>query len=606
MAALHLELSLGSRRSTVAGVPFGDRFIDGCQKLGGTLPNKLLGIEGYTELNRSQFVRLSQELGESISDWNGRQIQVLKDLCLVANCSEEFFLSVSKDQWLRTAIICDKDSPKALLFSDEVKVKDLDLSCRNALSSDHAVSITIHSKVVPYWPPTLQTMRDEAPEDASKRLYFPSMFLDSALADDRLSVEKLNEWEKSDEQRHERVDDEECDHLDRAARPFWNIESGDVEVVKSKFEGGSQADVGKIIWRGGVFARKVFKCKESFETELEVVRRVSHPHIVYSFGVSIYINEKQEKQHSLLMELLDGDLFLLIKDRVRLEGRSVPPFSRSDSIHILLQVAKAMAFVHDLDEPVIHGDLKPQNILVSQCGILGDVCQYFVKVADFGSARIIKPSSTFKPDGGTTKYAAPEVLKARSDKDLTISCPQKIDVYSFGILAFQVLTGLEPYKRCPNVFVKTEGGTGFEPYEGVPSPSVFKKGVITGTMRPPLREACSSLHFWSDRGDLISFIESCWHPEPSARPHFSVVADRLESIYHDLIQKQINGSNSYPLPETNAVDDAVDEMIMDFDAPQTNAVDDPQICPQSFSSRLKRKGQHLLRFPCISPRKTID
>lgn len=544
MAAFHLELARGSRKS----IPVSTPYIEGHHKLCATKPTKSLGIEGYTELNRSQFLRPSCELRESLSYLTDTQVQVLKDICLVANFSQEFFLSVSKDQWLRTAIICD--NPNALFFSDQVKIKDL-----NPLSPD-AVSITIHSKVVPYWPELQVARHDSAPEDARKRpVCFPSMFPGVAVSENKSVAKQLDELE---EQWHQRDGDEEGDQH-RGGTPFWNIESGDVVIVKSDLGKGGQAVVGKILWRGGIFARKVFKQKEEFDTELEVVRQVFHPHIVYSFGLSISTNEKkqehgrwynrpffskkekqhdekQEAQHSLLMELLDGDLFLLIRDRVRLEGRSKPPFPHRDSVHMLLQVAKAMAHMHGLAEPVIHGDLKSQNILVSHCEILGDVCQYFVKVADFGSAKILNSSSTFRPNQGTTKYSAPEVLMARSEENPEINCPQKIDVYSFGIIAFEVLTGLEPYKNSPSVLVAKEGVTGLVPYEGVSSPSEFKKGVIAGILRPPLQEACSRSNFWSDQPDLVALVESCWHPEPPARPHFSEVAERLESIYNGLNQ----------------------------------------------------------------------
>ena len=537
----HFELAQGSRRS-IAALAVRDGEIDGRQKLGETLPTQLLGVDGYSKLCESQFIRLAFELGsECFPDLRGRQVQLLKELCLAANCSEEFFLSGSKDQWLRTAVICRSGNANAL-FSSEL----IEQECRSVISS-----ITIHSNVVPRYPywSKLQDVRDGAPDVARKRVYFPTTFLDLALSGDKSLAEKLDEWEEREEecaivrQWHQRDEGEESDEH-RAWTPFWNVGPDDVEVVKKKFEGGSQADVGKILWRGGIFARKVFQDKETFETELEVVRRVSHPHIVYSFGVSI-TDEDQQEQHSLLMELLDGDLFLRIKDRVRLVGRSTPPFSHLDSIHILLQVAQAMRYVHGLPEPVIHGDLKPQNILVSHCEILGDVCQYFIKVADFGSAKILKPTNggssneISKSNGGTTEYTAPEVLRARSEMNLVIDCPQKIDVYSFGILAFQVLTGLEPYR-------------------GVTSRKVLKEGVIAGTLRPPLREACSRPKFWSDQPDLISLVESCWDPNPSARPFFFVpqvadpsqadpslahpsvatlsVADRLEIIYNGLIQ----------------------------------------------------------------------
>ena len=524
---LHLELAQGSRSSTDVGVLYGAPFIDGCEKLGETQRTELLGVDGCAKLSRSQFIRLSHALGESFPDLRGVQVQFLKELCLFANCSEEFFLSVSKDQWLKTAIIGPKKKGPETLFSSEVIKKQ-----RHTLIS----SITIHSTVVPcrlYWP-KLQAVRDEADEVASKRVYFPSTVLEVALSEDKSLVEKVKEWEKKKEecaiakQWHEREN-----ALEKTSRPFWKIGSNDVKVLNSNFVEGSQAGVWQISWRGGIFARKVFKQKRTFDTELEVVRRVSHPHIVYSFGVSVHTDGKQQGQYSLLMELLDRDLFALIEDRVRLEGYNKPPFPRQDSLDILLQIAKAMEYMHNLDEPVIHGDLKPKNILISHCEILGDVSQYFVKVADFGSAKIMlksNSSSTFNPEGGTTQYAAPEVLKARSEKtSIKDDDPKKIDVYSFGIIAFQVLTGLEPYKKFERLRVSKK------PYQGVPSREVLMKGVIAGTLRPPLQEACSRANFWDD-SDLTALIESCWDPESSARPHFSEVVILLERIYNNLTQ----------------------------------------------------------------------
>jgi hypothetical protein len=522
MTVLHLELAQGSRSAGGAGVPYGASFIDGREKLGETLPTQLLGVDGYTKLSESQFIRLSRELGsDAFPDLRGTQVQFLKDLCLVANCSEEFFLSASKDQWLRTAIIGKKD-PTALFSAEAIQQQ-----CHTLISS-----ITIHSIVVPwhlYWP-KLQAVREEADAVASNRVYFPSTVLEVALSEKKSLAEKLSEWETRKEecaiasQWHERDGDQE----NTAPRPFWEIGPNDVKIVNSNFVGGGQADVWKISWRGGNFARKVFKHKHVFDAELEVVRRVSHPHIVYSFGVSM---SPDKTQHSLLMELLDRDLFALIEDRVRLRGYSEPPLSRLESLDMLLQIARAMTHMHSLPEPVIHGDLKPKNILVSHCEILGDVSQYFVKVADFGSARILKSSSssTFNPGDATTQYAAPEVLKAVSEKTSIPDDPKKIDVYSFGILAFQILTGLEPYKKCPSLRILKK------PYQGVPNRGDLKQGIIDGTLRPPLHEACRRPNFWNDP-DLLALVERCWDPAPSSRPSFSEVIDRLENVYNNLIQ----------------------------------------------------------------------
>jgi serine/threonine protein kinase len=93
-----------------------------------------------------------------------------------------------------------------------------------------------------------------------------------------------------------------------------------------------------------------------------------------------------------------------------------------------------------------------------------------------------------------------------------INSPQKIDVYSFGIVAFEVLTGknnVETYKR---------------------SPSRFKKGVIDGTERPPLREECRKHKEFTQDKDLVSLIERCWHGDPLERPSFVEICEDLDKV----------------------------------------------------------------------------
>lgn len=596
----HIELAQGSR----TGVPFGaPNFIDGGERLCETLQIEWLGAQGCSELNRSQFVRLSQELERRFPDFRGAQVRRLKDLCLVANHSEEFFLSVSKCQWLRTVITCNKH-PKAF-FSKEA----IQQPC-----TTHISSITIRSIVVPchpYWP-KLQAVRDEAAREfASKRLYFPSTFLEAAVSEDKSLVEKLNEWDEKEaqcaiaNQLHETDGDEET-----SSRPFWNIRPDDVQVQNRNFGSGSQANVCKISWRGGLFARKLFKRKDTFDTELEVVLRLSHPQVVYSFGMSM---STDEKQLSLLMELLDRDLDLLIEDRVRERGRSESPFSRLDSLDILLQIARAMAHMHELAEPVIHGDLKPKNILVSECEVLGDVRQFLVKVADFGSARILKlnSSSVFNPGGGTTMYAAPELLEKKlfPERNVEIEFPKKIDVYSFGIIAFQVLTGLVPYEKLRSLLVAEEGVPGLVPYQGVSNRQALKEGVVAGNLRPPLREACGRPNFWNDP-DLMRLVQSCWHREPSARPEFSEVTTWLESIYCTLDQDTINGAHAIPPTQ----DDAADDGLVQPQANATAANDEPQVSGlpsvhgMSKTGSRKRGFRFLKMLNCarISPGNVAD
>jgi len=115
-----------------------------------------------------------------------------------------------------------------------------------------------------------------------------------------------------------------------------------------------------------------------------------------------------------------------------------------DRLDVLLQIATAMRIL--LDNEVVHGDLKLGNILVSEFEVSGNVRHFHAKVADFGSAKFTEPS--FTPKFGTSLYAAPEVLQSRLgnragllDNRAGLPNPKKLGVYSFGVVAYEVLTG---------------------------------------------------------------------------------------------------------------------------------------------------------------------
>ena len=139
-------------------------------------------------------------------------------------------------------------------------------------------------------------------------------------------------------------------------------------------------------------------------------------------------------------------------------------------------------------------------------------------------------------------YAAPEALQLRKDNFSHIGIPERIDVYSFGIVAFEVLTGEYNLK----LFQKSR--------------TKFRKGVIKGTLRPPLREECQKnkkykesqkkkglimsclkskfieddelatldMRCWHLQDEkLIFLIESCWDQVPSKRPSFEEIGKNL-------------------------------------------------------------------------------
>ncbi len=155
-----------------------------------------------------------------------------------------------------------------------------------------------------------------------------------------------------------------------------------------------------------------------FKVEAQAMARLSHPGIVpvHDFGTT------SDGQLFYVMEFVEGtDL----AKRIESEGK----LPVDEALRIALAVCEALACAHG--EGVVHRDIKPSNILISRDGK--------VKVADFGLAKIDAPETASLTLSGTTMgshgYAAPEVFSKASTAD------HRADIYSLGVLLYQMLTG---------------------------------------------------------------------------------------------------------------------------------------------------------------------
>ncbi|MFN2245228.1 MAG: protein kinase domain-containing protein [Anaerolineae bacterium] len=137
---------------------------------------------------------------------------------------------------------------------------------------------------------------------------------------------------------------------------------------------------------------------------------------VYEFGQS------PDRRLYIVMEYVDAPSL-----RKSIRG----PFSEMDTVKIVGQVCSALAFAHE--NSVVHRDIKPENILVRADGV--------AKVLDFGIAKLTSASTVTRDKiVGTPEYISPE--QARGDPVQPAS-----DVYSLGILLYEMLTGSVPFRR---------------------------------------------------------------------------------------------------------------------------------------------------------------
>lgn len=155
-----------------------------------------------------------------------------------------------------------------------------------------------------------------------------------------------------------------------------------------------------------------------FRREAQSAASLSHPNVV-----SIYDVGQEDEIHYIVMEYIEGkNLNEIIKERA--------PLQVDESIRIASQICDALDHAHH--NQIIHRDIKPHNILIGRNGR--------VKVTDFGIARAVT-STTITQTGsviGSVHYFSPEHAKG-------VSTGEKSDLYSLGIVLYQMLTGSLPF-----------------------------------------------------------------------------------------------------------------------------------------------------------------
>ena len=489
----------------------------------------------YFELAQGSSMRMCLELEKRFPEFRRRQLELMMYLCVVAYDSE-IYDGVCEDAWLRTTItlkdhVFSHDESRELIRLMESEIPQVTVLCqaswewmRRELSSVTS-SIEIRSNILPrgayrerlqelvqkqsFWTRVQSSVLWRIPCFMGRRGFFPITVINQAREKDVPLMQKVNEWRRNGGRCDlaTQLQSSAIPHRERRAG-LRKIELRDVDSIK-KLGGGASALVYKVSWRNGTYAMKSYY-QSGFEAknELYVASKVLHPHIVHGFGYC-----EKDGEHHLLMEVLEKTLTIHALEEGRVDGK--PPFSQANTLEVLLQIASAMDYLH-LHE-MVHGDLKPDNILINSFEILGNERHFLAKVTDFGEARSIVPGRAFIPaGGGSTRYAAPELLMSRPSLGRTnseIADPKKMDVYSFGGVAHEVLTGYPVYKERDKTEFTTE----------------FRAGVTSGDLKP------SGSEVWRNSGlkdrfsiELVDLVERCWKLDPQERPSFSEIRAELE------------------------------------------------------------------------------
>lgn len=286
---------------------------------------------------------------------------------------------------------------------------------------------------------------------------------------------------------------------------------------------GTFAIVLKARWRQGGYidgaasrsievAVKTFKhaqmeCLEHIKEEAYLSSKLVHPCVMmtygcYTSGINLYI----------VYEYLGGGT---LQDLI--DANRSTPFSYERGLRYAHMIAVGMRFLHGLPVPIVHRDLKPLNCIF-------DSEQEMLKVADFGESRLLRtrdvvaPRPNFFPSAdvtvqmttniGSACWAAPEVLKDEATSEYSV----KIDVYSFGIICWQLYTCAVPYANIPG------------------SVLAVAEAVLSG-VRPRIPRDCPRL--------FAKIMKRCWHDNPLRRPSFEDIVQLLEIELAEVRRRQL-------------------------------------------------------------------
>nr|BBF89998.1 putative EDR1 [Oryza rufipogon] len=247
---------------------------------------------------------------------------------------------------------------------------------------------------------------------------------------------------------------------------------------------GSCGTVYHALWYGSDVAVKVFSKYEysedmilTFRQEVALMKKLRHPNVILFMGAVASL-----QRLCIVTEFLPrGSLFrLLQKNAGKLDPRR--------RVHMAIDIARGMNYLHNSSPPIVHRDLKSSNLLVDK--------NWTVKVADFGLSRLkLETFLTTKTGKGTPQWMAPEVLRNEPSNE------------NYGVILWEIATQKIPWDNLNTMQVV--GAVGFMDH----------RLDIPSDVDP----------HWA------SMIESCWDSDPQRRPSFQELLDQLRDL-----QKQYN------------------------------------------------------------------
>ncbi|XP_058067496.1 uncharacterized protein LOC131216907 isoform X2 [Magnolia sinica] len=231
------------------------------------------------------------------------------------------------------------------------------------------------------------------------------------------------------------------------------------------------------------------RLRADFWNEACKLADLHHPNVVAFYGV--VLDGPGGSVATVTEYMVNGSL----RNALQRNDRTL---DRRKRLLIAMDVAFGMEYLHGKN--IVHFDLKSDNLLVN----LRDPQRPICKVGDLGLSKVKCQTLISGGVRGTLPWMAPELLNGSSNL-----VSEKVDVFSFGIVMWELLTGEEPYADLHY--------------------GAIIGGIVSNTLRPLVPESCDP--------EWRSLMERCWSSEPSERPSFTEIADTLRSMAASLPPK---------------------------------------------------------------------
>ena len=269
---------------------------------------------------------------------------------------------------------------------------------------------------------------------------------------------------------------------------------------------GAYAKVFTIKYRGAVYAAKEIyqilvegveeeqkqAIKNNFMRECYQCSNLQHENIVQFIGICYLRNDSYLPV--MIMELMDHSLTSFIRDK--------PEVDIKVKLSILLNVSRGLTYLHSRDPPIIHRDLSPNNVMLTD--------KLVAKIGDLGVAKLIQTDSKHTKNKmtkapGTTDFMPPESLTDNPAYDTSL------DIFSFGGVTLFIMGGEWPTPIAPIEFdPKTRAVRGFTEVE---------------------RRQHHLCMMVGEAGELRSLVEKCLDNDPATRPTAITLSASIKVLY---------------------------------------------------------------------------